>query len=73
MIADPADMTERAHRLGGVIQQGLPEGRIGPGLCDNLRAIVRADLGFVGLDDGIERGRIDIARILRLSSLHERQ
>ena len=61
MIADPADMTERAHGLGGVIQQGLPEGWIGPGFGDDARAIVRADLRFVGLDDGIERGRLDIA------------
>ena len=61
MIADPADMAERAHGLGGVLQQGVPEGGIGPGFGDDLRAVVRADLGFVGLDDGIERGRIDIA------------
>jgi hypothetical protein len=61
MVADPADMTERAHRFGGVIQQGLLESRIGPGLGDNLRAIVRADPGFIGLDNGIERGWFDIA------------
>ena len=48
-------------RLGGVLQQGLLEGGIGPGLGDDLRAIVRADLGLVGLDDGVERGRLDIA------------
>jgi len=61
MVADPADMTECAHRPGSVIQQGLFEGRVRPGLGDNLRAIVRADLRFVGLDNGIERGRFDIA------------
>ena len=54
-------MTERAHGLGGVIQQGLPESRIEPGFRNNLRAIVRTDFRFVGLDDGIESSRIDIA------------
>ena len=39
----------------------LLEGRIGPGLGDHLRAIMRADLGLIGLDDGVERGRIDVA------------
>jgi len=61
MVADPADMTERAHRLGGVIQQRPFEGRIGPGFGDDVRAIVRADFGLIGLDDGIERRRIDVA------------
>ena len=42
-------------------QQGLLEGRICPGLGDNLRAVMRADLGLVSLDDGIQRSRIDIA------------
>ena len=50
-----------ADRRGGVFQQRLPECRIGPGLGDHLRAVVRADLGLVGLDDGVERGRLDIA------------
>lgn len=54
-------MAERADGLGAVIQQGLPEGWIGPGLGDHLRAIVRADLGLVGLDDGVQRRRLDIA------------
>ena len=34
---------------------------IGPGLGDDDRAVARADLGLVGLDDGVERGRVDIA------------
>ena len=61
MIARAGDMAEGADRLGGVCQQRLLEFRIGPGLCDHLRAVVRADLGLVGLDDRIERGRLDIA------------
>ena len=48
-------------RLGGVFQQRLFERRIGPCLGDDLRAIVRADLGLIGLDDRVERGRVDIA------------
>ncbi len=61
MIADPADMAERADGLAGIRQQGLFEGRIGPGFRHDLRAIARADLGLIGLDDGVERGRVDIA------------
>ena len=61
MVADPADMAERADGLGGVLQQGFLEGRIGPGFGDDPRAVVRADPGLVGLDDGVERGRLDIA------------
>ena len=67
VVSDPADVAERAHGRGGVVQQSLLEGGVRPGLGDNLRAIMRADLGLVGLDDGVERGRLDIARILRLS------
>src|ERR1700712_4279783 len=47
VIADPADMAERTYGLGGVFQQCLPEGRVGPGFGDDLGAIVRADFGFV--------------------------
>ena len=61
MIADAADMAERADRLGRIIKQGAFELRIGPGLGDDARAIVRADPGLIGLHDGVERGRIDIA------------
>ena len=39
----------------------LPVGRIDPGLGDRLGAVVRADPGLVGLDDGVERLRIDVA------------
>src|SRR4051794_15406271 len=53
MIADPTDMAERAHGFGGVIKQRPLESRVGPGLGDNLRAIVRADLRFVSLDNGV--------------------
>ena len=36
-------------------------GRIGPGLGDDAGAVARADLGLVGLDQGVDRRRIDIA------------
>ena len=61
MIADAAHVAHRGDRLGGVRQQRLLEFGIGPGLGDDDRAVARADLGLVGLDDGVERGRIDIA------------
>ena len=61
MVADPAHVAELAHRLGGVVEQRPLECGIAPGLGDDTRAVVRADLGLVGLDDGVERGRIDVA------------
>src|SRR3712207_7865860 len=35
--------------------------RLDPGLRDDAGAVVRSDLGLVGLDQGVERGRIDVA------------
>src|SRR5262245_35421455 len=61
MVADPALVTERAHRLGAVVEQRPLERGIAPGLGNDARAGVGADLGLVGLDDEIERSRIDIA------------
>ena len=50
-----------ADRLGGVGEQRALELGIDPGLGDDAGADVRADLGLVGLDDEVERGRIDVA------------
>src|SRR5262249_45031899 len=61
MVADPALVTERANGLGTVVEQCALERRITPGLGDHVRAGVRTDLGLIGVDDDIERGRIDIA------------
>ena len=47
--------------MDGVFEQRLLERRIVPGLGDDTRAVVGPDLGLVGLDDGVERGRIDVA------------
>ena len=52
---------ERSHRLAAVLEQRALERRIAPGLGDDAGAVVRADLGLVGLDDDVERGRVDIA------------
>ena len=61
MVADAAHVAHRGDRLGGVREQRLLERRIGPGLGDDDRAVARADLGLVGLDDGVERRRVDVA------------
>ena len=39
----------------------MPKGRIAPRLGDHLRADMRADFGFIKLDDAIERGGFDIS------------
>src|SRR5580692_7041331 len=61
MVADPVHEAERGHRLAAVFEQRALERRIAPGLGDDPGAIVRADLGLIGLDDDVERGRVDIA------------
>ena len=61
MVADPALVTERAHRLGAVVEQRPLERGIAPGLGNDARAGVGADLGLVGFNDEIERRRIDVA------------
>jgi hypothetical protein len=60
MVAGAADMAQRRDRLAAVVKQGLLEGGIAPGPRHDAGAVVRADLGFIGLDDGIERTRLDI-------------
>jgi hypothetical protein len=72
MVADSAHMAHRGDRLGGVFEQRILERRIGPGLGDDHRAVARADLCLIGLDDGNERGRIALAIIgkHRLQSAH---
>src|SRR5829696_9104203 len=61
VIADTAGETERPDRRGGVLEQRLLEGRIHPGFRDDLGAVVWTDPRFIRLNDGVERGRIDVA------------
>src|SRR5438105_3285018 len=61
MVADAALMTERAHRLGAVVEQRALERWVVPRLRHHARAGMRTDLGLIGFDDEIERGRIDVA------------
>src|SRR5262245_37819261 len=61
MIADATDVAQGRHGLRGVSKQGLFECRVAPGLSDDSGAVAWSDPGLVGLDNGIERGRIDIA------------
>jgi hypothetical protein len=61
VVADPIDDAEPEHRGGGVVEQRPLECGIGPGFGYDARADMRAHLGLVGLDDGVEGGRIDIA------------
>ena len=61
VVADPADMAVFRDRRRGIIEQRLLEGGIGPGLGDDAGAVVRADLGLVGLDDAVDGRGVDIA------------
>ena len=61
MIADPVHQAERDDRLAGIGEQRLFERRIAPGLGDDAGAVMRADLGLVGLDDEVDRRGVDIA------------
>lgn len=54
--------------------QPFGECRIAPGLCHDMGAVARADLRLIGLDDRIDRRRIDqpLLRQHRLQRLHPR-
>ena len=61
MFALPAGIAELRYRRCGILEQPGAKGRIGPGPRHHAGAIARPNLGLVGLDQQIERGRIDIA------------
>ncbi len=61
VLALAPGVAELGDRRRGVGQQSLAKIGIGPGARDDARAIARADLLFVGLDQDVERGRIDVA------------
>ncbi len=52
---------QRGECLARVVEQLAAEIGIDPGLGDGAGAAMRADLVLIGLDNGVERGRIDIA------------
>lgn len=61
MLALPPGKGQFGHRRGSVCQQALFVSGIDPGLGHHLRPATRADFGLVGLDNQIQRVRIDIA------------
>ena len=62
MVADAADMASVPTAFEAVLQQCRLERRIAPGLGDDAGAdAMGADPGLIGLDDGVERGRLHIA------------
>ena len=61
MLALPAGKPERLDRLGGIIQQPLPEFRIAPRPGHDTRPVARPDLGLIGVDQHIQCRGIDVA------------
>ena len=59
VLALLAAETEFRDRLVGVRQQALLVGGINPGPRHHLRAVARANLVLVGVDQRVERGPID--------------
>ena len=59
VLALAAAEAERGDRRGRVALQPVGIGRIAPGSCHDLGAVARPDLALVGLDDGVDRRRID--------------
>jgi len=61
VLALPSGETEGGDGRRRVIQQPLLEGWIRPGFCDDFRPVPWTDLRLIGVDQGVQRGRIDIA------------
>jgi hypothetical protein len=61
VLADAIEQPGVADRRGSVRQQRALECGIGPRLGDHPRAAVRADFGFVGLDQRVDCDRIYVA------------
>ena len=59
VLALAAGEAERGDRGGRIAPQPVGEGGIAPGTRDDLRAVTRADLGLVGVDDDVDRGGVD--------------
>ena len=61
VLALPAAIAEFGDGRRRVVQQARAILRIAPGARDDAGAVARPDLVLVGLDDRVERRRIDIA------------
>jgi hypothetical protein len=61
VLALPSRKAQRRDRGGRIGQEPGAELRIDPSLGDNLCAVARADLGLVGLNEGVDSRRIDVA------------
>jgi hypothetical protein len=61
VLALAARVAQRRDRGGRVAQQPVAKVRVDPGSCHDARSIARADARLVGIDQRIERGRIDVA------------
>ena len=61
VLALTAAEAELGDRLRRVVEKPVAVGGIAPGLGDDPGAVARADLRLVGLDEDVERGRIDVA------------
>ena len=61
VLALPADVPERGDGRAAVGEQPAAVVRVGPRPGDDARAVVRADPRLVGLDQQVERRRIDVA------------
>ena len=55
MRADRAYLAKAIDRLGGIIEQCSFESRINPGLGDDTSTVPWSNLGFVCLDNCVER------------------
>jgi len=60
VLALPAGIAQFADCRRAVMQQPRAIFRIAPCPSHDLRAVARADLGFIGLDQNIQCGRIDV-------------
>ncbi len=61
VVADAVHHAEPGDGLARVFEQRLLEGRIAPGLGDDARPDMGADLGLVGFDQGVDGGGVEIA------------
>ena len=61
MLALTARVADFGNRGRRVLQEACAIGWIGPGFRNDTRAVARSDFLLIGLDQQVERNRIDIA------------